>query len=114
VEEYKDNDNSINYQDLDVNHEEDEICVVELLLEPPYTYSNVKIGGKHKFHNSKYSFNVTKANKIFDVSLKDKQITLSDDHKISSSEQRKGKRYCKFHNVFGHWTNSCLRLRDMV
>ena len=46
MEEYKDNDNSINYQDLDVNHEEDEICVVELLLETPYTYSNVKIGGK--------------------------------------------------------------------
>ena len=74
----------------------------------------LKLEEKHKFHNSKYSFNVTKANKIFDVSSKDKQITLSDDHKVSSSEQRKGKRYCKFHNIFGHWTNSCLCLRDMV
>ena len=30
LEPYKDNDNSINYQDLDVNQEEDEICVAEL------------------------------------------------------------------------------------
>ena len=27
---YKDNDNSINYQHLDVNQEEDEICMAEL------------------------------------------------------------------------------------
>ena len=47
------------------------------------------------------------ADKIFDVLLKDKQIVLSDDHKMPSFEQRKGKRYCKFHNIFIHWTNSC-------
>ena len=76
--------------------------------------SNGKIGGKTKISYSKYSFDVTNANKIFDVLLKDKQIVLSDDHKIPSFEQIKGKRYCKFHNVFGHWTNSCLHLRDMV
>ena len=46
--------------------------------------------------------------------MKDKQIALSDDHQIPSFEQSKGKRYCKFHNICGHWTNSCLRFRDMV
>lgn len=46
--------------------------------------------------------------------LKDKHIALSDDHKIPKFEQRKGNKYCKFHNVFGHWTNSCLCFRDMV
>ena len=69
---------------------------------------------KQKFPNSKYSFDVTKADKIFDMLLKDKQISLGDYHKIPTFEQRKGKRYCKFHNIFGHWTNSCLCLRDMV
>ena len=46
--------------------------------------------------------------------LKYNQITLSDDHKIPTFEQRKGKRYCKFQNVLGDWTNSCLRFRCMV
>lgn len=49
-----------------------------------------------------------------DVLLKDKHIALSDDHKIPKFEQRKGNKYCKFHNVFGHWTNSCLCFRDMI
>ena len=46
--------------------------------------------------------------------MKDKQIALSDDHKIPSFEQSKRIRYCKFHNVFGNWTNSCLHFKDMV
>ena len=62
----------------------------------------LKLEEKHKFPNFKYSFDVTKADKIFDVLLKDKLISLSDDHKIPSFEQRKGKRYCKFHHVFRH------------
>ena len=37
VEEYRDNDNFINYQHLDVNQEEDEICVTKLQPGPPYT-----------------------------------------------------------------------------
>lgn len=37
---------------------------------------------KHKFANSKYSFYITNADRIFNVLLKDKQITLSDNHKI--------------------------------
>ena len=37
VEAYRDNDNSINYQDLDVNQEEDKICMAKLQLGPPYT-----------------------------------------------------------------------------
>ena len=109
-----DNDNFLNYQDLDVNKEEDKISMAKLQPRPPCTCQMLKLQEKHKFPNSKYSFNVTMTHKIFDVLLKDKQIVLSDDHKIPSFEQIKGKRYCKFHNVFGHWTNSCLHLRDMV
>ena len=112
VEAYKYNDNSINYQYLDVN-QEDEICVAKLQPGPPYNCQMLKLEGK-KNSNSKYGFNVTKADKLFDVLLKDKQITLSDDYKIPTFKQRIGKRYYKFHNIFGHWTNSCLRFRDMV
>ena len=105
---------SINDQELDVDKEEDEICVAKLQHVPPYTSQMLKLDEKQKFRISKYSFDVTKVDKIFDVLLKDKQIALSDDHKISSVQQRKRKGYCKFHYVFGHWINSCLRFRDMV
>ena len=69
---YKDNDNSINYQHLDVNQEEDEICMAELQPRPPYTCQMLKLDEKQKFSNLKYSFDITKADKIFDVLLKDK------------------------------------------
>ena len=72
LEAYKDNYNSINYQDLDVNQKEDEICVAELKPEPPYTCQMLKLDEKQKFSNLKYSFDITKADKIFDVLLKDK------------------------------------------
>ena len=66
-------------------------CMEKLQLEPPYTCQMLKLEEKEKFPNSKYSFDVTKANKIFDVLLKDKQIALSDDHKIPSFELKKEK-----------------------
>lgn len=55
---------------------------------PLYTCQLLKLEEKHKFSNLEYSFDVTKANKIFDVSLKDKQITLSDDHKTIGVHKR--------------------------
>ena len=57
----------------------------------PYTCQMLKIDEKLKLPNSKYSFDITKTDKIFDVLLKDKQIALSDDHKMPTLEQRKGK-----------------------
>ena len=114
MEAYKDNDTFINYPDLDLNKEEDEISVTELQPWPPYTCQMLKLEEKHKFPNWKYRFNATEVDKMFDVLLKDKQIALSDDHKIPSFEQSKRIRYCKFHNVFGNWTNSCLHFKDMV
>jgi len=66
VEAYRDNDNSINYQDLDVSQEEDEIYMTKLQPGPSYTCQMLKLEGKN-FRNSKYSFNVTKVDKIFVV-----------------------------------------------
>ena len=51
----------------------------------------LKLDEKQKLPNLKYSFDITNPNKIFYVLLKDKQIALSDDHKMPTLEQRKGK-----------------------
>ena len=64
--------------------------------------------------NKTYSLDVSKANKIFDILLKDKQIILSDDHKLPTSEHRKGKKYCKFHHIYGQWTNNCIHFRMLI
>lgn len=33
---------------------------------------------------------------------------------IPPFEQRKRKIYCKFHNVYGHFTSNCLCFKDMI
>ena len=45
-----------------------------------------------------YSFDLTKADEIFDALIKDDQIKLFDGHVISPPEDRVGKEYCKWHN----------------
>lgn len=51
---------------------------------------------------------------MFRILLKEKQLVLSDDHKIPTSEQMKGKKCYKYHNVFGHNTNTCNCIRDII
>jgi hypothetical protein len=54
-----------------------------------------------------YDFEVMKADKIFDLLLKKKQLKLPINHVIPSVEELKGKKYCKFHNATNHNTNEC-------
>ena len=52
-------------------------------------------------------FDVTKADKIFDLLLEKGQLQLSANHKIPSAEELKKKKYCKFHDTMSHHTNDC-------
>ena len=61
-----------------------------------------------------YSFDISKADQIFDHLLKDKQIKLLDGHKIPSQEELKGKRYCKWHNSYNHATINCMVFRRAI
>jgi hypothetical protein len=61
-----------------------------------------------------YDFDITKAGIIFYMLLKDKHITLSEDHKFLTPDQLKGQNYCKFHNKIGYTTNSCIHFRDLI
>jgi hypothetical protein len=54
-----------------------------------------------------YDFDVTKADKIFDLLLETKQLRLPANHVISLPEELKGKKYYKFHNTTNHNTNKC-------
>ncbi|KAL2519254.1 putative retroelement [Abeliophyllum distichum] len=61
-----------------------------------------------------FSFDVAKADTIFDRLYKDKQIKLSNKHKLPNPEQIKDKKYCKWHIAWSHTTNNCLVFRHVL
>nr|ABA98296.1 retrotransposon protein, putative, unclassified [Oryza sativa Japonica Group] len=70
----------------------------------------VKSSGKEE----KYDFDITKADKIFDLLLREKQIQLPAGHTIPSAEELGKKRYCKWHNSGSHSINDCKVFRQQI
>jgi hypothetical protein len=60
----------------------------------------------------KFTFNITKCDKIFDELLKHGNIKLS--HIIPPVEELKGRIYCKWHGSFLHNTNDCVVFRRQI
>ena len=58
-----------------------------------------------------YGFDITKANKIFDLLLSEGLIKLKQYHKITSEEELKNMKYYKWHNATSHDTNECKVFR---
>nr|CAE02228.2 OSJNBb0015C06.6 [Oryza sativa Japonica Group] len=73
-------------------------------------YQWVKSSGKEEM----YDFDITKADKIFDPLLREKQIKLPAGHIIPSSEELGKRRYCKWHNSGSHSTNNCKVFRQQI
>jgi hypothetical protein len=59
----------------------------------------------------KFTFDIIKANKIFDLLLQEGQIKLSPNLVIPSAEELKKILYCKWHNATSHNTNECKVFR---
>jgi hypothetical protein len=62
----------------------------------------------------KFSFDITKADKIFHLLLQQGQIKLSLFHTIPSAEELKGMKYCKWHNATSHDINDCKIFRHQI
>jgi hypothetical protein len=54
-----------------------------------------------------YGFDMNKADQIFDLLLKEKQIKLLVEHVIPSAEELRNRKYCKWHHSWSHHTNEC-------
>ncbi|KAM1196035.1 hypothetical protein ACFX2J_022453 [Malus domestica] len=61
-----------------------------------------------------YTFDITKADAIFDQLLLAKIIKLRSGHNIPKAEELKGKIYCKYHNSNKHTMNNCVMFRDDI
>src|SRR6185437_1204534 len=55
----------------------------------------------------KYGFDITKADKIFDLLLLEGQIKLKSYLKIPTDQELKNIKYCKWHNATSRDTNEC-------
>jgi hypothetical protein len=65
-----------------------------------------------KKESEKFSFNITKADKIFDVLLQQGQIKLSQFHTIPSAEELKRMKYCKWQKMQCHMTSMIAKSSD--
>nr|AAK52152.1 putative gag-pol polyprotein [Oryza sativa Japonica Group] len=70
----------------------------------------VKNSGKEE----RYDFDITKADKIFDLLLREKQIQLPAGHAFPTAEELGKKRYCKWHNSGSQTTNDCKVFRQQI
>lgn len=59
----------------------------------------------------KYSFDINKANRIFDFLPREKQIQLSPNHNIPLADELKNNKYFKWHNSNSHNSNECKVFR---
>ncbi|CAN1836506.1 hypothetical protein LINPERHAP1_LOCUS34796 [Linum perenne] len=100
-----------------------EVDLAEIVPGKPYvcsSLSKVDVGPQEGRPNRapiqprKYSFDVTKADLIFDQLYKDGQVKLSGGHNLPSPDKLKGRRYCKWHNSMSHSTDSCVVFRNIL
>ena len=61
-----------------------------------------------------FDFDVAKAEQIFDLLLKEKQLKLPENHKLPTMQELRGRLYCKWHHSFTHATNDCKELRWQI
>jgi hypothetical protein len=96
---------------LDDDEDDSEIAVAEWVRSKKVIPCQwVKSSGKEE----KYDFDITKADKIFDLLLREKQIQLPAGHTIPSAKELGKKRYCKWHNSGSHSTNDCKVFRQQI
>ena len=61
-----------------------------------------------------FDFDLSKAEQIFDLLLKEKQLKLPEGHKIPTAQELNGRPYCKWHHSFTHTTNDCKVFRQQI
>jgi len=110
-EKFKRHVNMAQASDSDDSGEEQEVAVAEWTRGAnPVPCKWVKQKGLVKG----FDFDVAKAEQIFDLLLKEKQLKLPENHKLPMAQELQGRLYCKWHHSFTHATNDCKELRRQI
>src|SRR6185312_10147868 len=80
--------------------------------DKPSMCPSLKPVQKNRQNEMKFTFDVSKCDRIFNELLKHRNIHLS--HAIPSPEELKRHAYCKWHNSFSHATNDCNIFRRQI
>ena len=71
----------------------------------PSTCTSLKPTQKNRQEEMKFTFDVSKCDRIFDELLRLGHLKIT--HVIPTFEELKQRAYCKFHNSSSHATNDC-------
>lgn len=84
------------------------VCDTLTKVEKPVNMPSSHRNKKNQASYRQYSFDLSKADQLFDKIINQKFLTLSQRHVIPPEKDKKGKDYCKWHNSFRHNTNNCV------
>jgi hypothetical protein len=101
---------SVNWVEEDADSEGDtEVCVADWVDTPRDKSLAISFlrPSPRKKEEVKFTFHVSKCNKLFDVLLQNKVICLSEGHVVPPPGQVAKGKYCKWHGTFSHTTNEC-------
>jgi hypothetical protein len=93
-----------------------EVCVAEWVETPkdkPLACAFLKPSPRKK-EEVKFTFDVTKCDKLFNILLQNKVIRLSENHVVPPPRKLAKGKYCKWHDMFSHNTNDCNYFRRQV
>jgi hypothetical protein len=76
------------------------------------SYASLKPATKGRQEELKFTFDVSKCDRIFDKLLKLGNIKIS--HTMPQLDEIKRRPYCKFHNSYSHVTNDCNVFRHPI
>jgi hypothetical protein len=105
----------IDYDSDSSNDNDKEVYAAEFVWpskEKSYSCSSLKPTSKGRQEEIKFTFDVSKCDRIFDELLKSGNIKLT--HTIHPLEELKRRAYSKFHNSFSHDINDCNVFRRQV
>jgi hypothetical protein len=98
------------------SEEETEVCVAEWVDTPadkpiPCSFLRPNVAKKDEV---KFTFFVSKCDKLFDVLVRGGVIYLTKGHVIPTPELLVWKKYYKWHNSYSHTTNQCNYFHQQV
>ena len=103
--------NYVEYSANDESEEEQETVASAEWIQNSKKLVTCPIGKKEP---ESYGFDITKADKIFDLLLSEGLIKLKTYNKIPSEDELKNMKYCKWHNATSHDTNEYKVFRQQI